>query len=59
MANMQALGPMTVDHDPKGVWGYDRQQNAIVRMQTPGKSTIGDIRVKYYITSNALESNHR
>ena len=56
---MQALGPMTVDHDPKGVWGYDRQQNAIVRMQTPGKSTIGDIRVKYYITSNALESNQR
>ena len=42
-----------------GVWGYDRQNNAIVRMQNPGKTTIGDIRVKFFITSNALEAKQK
>ena len=54
---MFALGPLQAKEDPQGVWGYDRQSNAIVRMKNPGKSTIGDIRVKYYVPSNTLEHN--
>jgi hypothetical protein len=56
MQNMFALGPLNAKEDPQGVWGYDRQNNAIVRMKTPGKSTIGDIRVKYFIPSNGMEA---
>jgi len=57
MANMFARGPLTAQPDPNGVWGYDRQQNAIVRMREPGKTTIGDIRVRYFITSNSMETS--
>ena len=55
MTNMFAMGPLNAKNDPNGVWGYDRVNNAIVRMKTPGKATVGDIRVKYYIPSNRLE----
>ena len=59
MSNMFAHGQLQVQHDLMGVWGFDRQSNAIVRMQNPGKTTIGDIRVKYFISSNALEAKQR
>ena len=56
MQNLFANGPLQAKQDPAGVWGYDRMNNCIVRTRTPGKSTIGDIRIKYYVASNALES---
>ena len=59
MHNMFARGPLTAQPDPMGKWGYDRQNNCIVRMKEPGKTTIGDIRIKYYITSNSMENNNR
>ena len=54
---MFAMGPLQAQKDPQGVWGYDRQSNAIVRMKNPGQTSIGDIRVRYFIPSNRLEQN--
>ena len=57
MANIYSLGTFKQPKEEgQGAWGYDGRSNSIVRTKTPGKPTIGDLRIKYYISSNELEN---
>lgn len=49
LRDLRMQGGPTAEFDRNGIWQVDSVNNCLVRQRNPGKTTVGDIRVRYKV----------